>query len=142
MSPPLRLCTDSPDAKRADATLDDSSPTPLLRGRVVFDESVESFAGATLYVFLEDTTLADESALKIAEQVTKGVAYDADARNSLPFALDGTIPDRRAHYSVRVLVDLNGDGRVSRGDFVSVESYPVLTWSHPSVVTVRVERVD
>src|SRR6266480_1555796 len=113
----------------------------LLRGRVVFDESVESFAGATLYVFLEDTTLADESSVNIAEQVTKDVRYDASGGESIPFAFDVAIPDERAHYTVRVLVDLNGDGRTSRGDFVNVESYPVLTWGNPNEVTVRVERV-
>jgi len=122
--------------------LNDSSPTPLVRGRVVFDESVESFTGATLYVFLEDTTYADESAEKIAEQVIKDVAYDKQARNSFPFALKGAIPNERAHYSVRVLVDVDGDGRVSRGDFVNIESYPVLTWGHPNEVTIRVKRVD
>ena len=122
--------------------MNDSSATPLVRGHVVFDESVESFTGATLYVSVEDTTYADESAVKIAEQVIKDAAYDKQARNSFPFALNGTISNERAHYSVRVLVDLNGDGRVSRGDFVNVESYPVLTWGHSNEVTIRVKRVD
>ena len=122
--------------------MEGNSPTPTpLRGQVVFDDSAHSFDGATLYVFLEDTTLADASAVSVAEQVTEGVAYDARTRNVLPFALDGFVPDERAHYTVRALVDLDGDGRVSRGDFVNVESYPVLTWGRPREVTVRVERV-
>ena len=121
--------------------MNESLPTPLIQGRVVFDERAESFAGATLYVFLEDTTYADDSAVKVAEQVTKDVAYDARARNSLPFTLYGDVPDQRAQYTVRVLVDLNGDGKTSRGDFINVQSYPVLTWGHSNDVTIRVERV-
>jgi len=122
--------------------LDRSEPTPvLLRGHVVFDDSAASFTGATLYVSLQDTSLADADAVTVAEQITKGVAYDAGARNTLPFALGGMIPDERAHYTVRVLVDLDGDGRVGHGDFVNVESYPVLTWGHTHEVSIRVERV-
>ena len=60
---------------------------------------------------------------------------------ALPFALRGRLPDERGDYTVRVLVDLDGDGLVSRGDFVNVESYPVLTRGHPREVTVKVERV-
>jgi uncharacterized lipoprotein YbaY len=123
--------------------LDGSEPTPvLLRGEIVFDESAASFKGATLYVSLQDTSLADADAVTIAEQVTKDVAYDAGARNTLPFALSGVVPDERAHYTVRVLVDLDGNGQVSHGDFVNVESYPVLTWGHARDVSIRVERVD
>lgn len=113
----------------------------LVHGRIVFDESAESFTGATLYVFLEDTTYADDSAVKVAEQITKDVAYDARTHNSLPFALYGEVPDQRAHYTVRVLVDLNGDGKTSRGDFINMESYPVLSRENPTDVTIRVERV-
>lgn len=118
------------------------STSVLLRGQIVFDESAPSFKGATLYVSLQDTSLADADAVTIAEQVTKDIAYDARARNTLPFALSGAVPDERAHYTVRVLVDLDGNGRVSQGDFVNVESYPVLTWGHSRAVSIRVERVE
>ena len=56
-------------------------------------------------------------------------------------ALEGTIPDERARYAVRVHVDIDGDGQVSRGDYLNMESYPVLTYGHPSRVTVRVQEV-
>jgi uncharacterized lipoprotein YbaY len=113
----------------------------MLRGQVVFDDSTQSFDGATLYVSLEDTTMADESAVIIARQVTQDVAYDAHARNTLPFAFDGVVPDERAHYTVRVLVDLDGDGKISKGDFINVQSYPVMTRGAPREVAVRVKRV-
>jgi hypothetical protein len=49
--------------------------------------------------------------------------------------------DEGAGYSVRVHVDLDGDRRVSRGDFISTESHPVLTLGRPDRVTVRVREV-
>ena len=123
--------------------MDRSEPTPLLlRGWIVFDESAPSFKGATLYVSVQDTSLADADAVTIAEQVTKDLAYDARVRNNLHFVVGGVVPDERAHYTVRVLVDLDGDGQVGHGDFVNVESYPVLTWGHAREVSIRVERVD
>jgi len=122
--------------------LDGSEPTPvLLRGQIVFDESTPSFTGATLYVYLQDTSLADADAVNVAQQVTRGVSYDERARNAVPFVVGGVVPDERAHYTVMVLVDLDGDGRVSHGDFINVESYPVLTWGRAREVSIRVERV-
>ncbi len=122
--------------------MDDTSKPLLLRGQVAFDEDVQPFSGATLYVSLEDVSMADESAVTVAELVVKGVAYDPSEGNTLPFTLSGVVVDERAHYTVRVLVDLDGDGRVSRGDFVNAESYPVLTWGRPHEVSVHVERVS
>jgi hypothetical protein len=49
-------------------------------------------------------------------------------------------PDARTRYAVRV--DVDGDGHVSRGDYVSMESYPVLTFDSPSRVTIRVRPVE
>jgi hypothetical protein len=44
-------------------------------------------------------------------------------------------------YTVRVHVDLDGDGRVSTGDYLSTASYPVLTSGHPTILTIEVHPV-
>jgi hypothetical protein len=56
--------------------------------------------------------------------------------------LQGRVPDMRARYQVRVHVDVDKDGKVSRGDYITTESYPVLTFGHPSRVRVRVRPVS
>lgn len=113
----------------------------LLRGEVVFDEGTPSFNGATLFVSLHDTSYADAPAETVTSLVQADVSYDAHARNHLPFVLRGQIHDETATYTVSVHLDLDGDGKVSRGDYINVQSYPVLTRGHPDFVTIRVKQV-
>ena len=117
---------------------DDTAP-PLVRGEIVFDEHAQSFAPATLYVSLDKTTLEDEAAQTIIRQVIRDVSYDSSKRNSLTFELHGYIPDDSAKLTLNVLVDLDGDGKMSHGDYINMESYPVLTRGHPNFGAVRVK---
>jgi hypothetical protein len=113
----------------------------LLRGEIVFDEVPPSFAKASVHIYLEDTTLTDASAKVVLHQVVANVAADMVQNERIPFTIDGTIPDTRACYTVRVLVDVDGDGKISHGDYVSTVSYPVLTRGYPDRVVVHVRRV-
>lgn len=115
--------------------------SPLLRGEIVFDEGPLSFAKASVHIYLEDTTLADASAKVVLHEVIANVAADMVQHERIPFAIYGTIPDIRACYTVRVFVDVDGDGRISHGDYVSTASYPVLTRGYPDRVVVQVRRV-
>jgi hypothetical protein len=114
---------------------------PLLYGEVIF-EGTRSFAGAIVYVRLEDVSRLDAPSAVIAEQVIRDVAHQAGSQQGLEFSLYGQIPDDQASYTVRVHVDVDGDGRVSRGDYLSMESVPVLTHGYPNRVTVRVREVQ
>lgn len=118
-----------------------SDSVPLVTGEILFAQEAHSFSGATVYVRLEDVSLADAPARVVAEQVISDLSYEAGSQAKLEFRLDGEIPDERASYSVCVHVDLNGDEKVSRGDYISMESYPVLTFGYPKQVSVRVHEV-
>ncbi len=113
----------------------------LVTGEILFAQETHSFSGATVYVRLEDVSLADAPAKVVAEQVISDLSYEAGSQAKLEFRLYGEIPDERASYSVFVHVDLNGDEKVSRGDYISMESYPVLTFGYPKQVSVRVREV-
>ena len=41
-----------------------------------------------------------------------------------------------------MLVDVDGDGKVSVGDYISMQSYPVLTFGYPREVTIEVKKVE
>ena len=114
---------------------------PVVEGEIVFDGEVRAFAGAKAYVRLEDVSRADAPAAVVAEQVLEASAAGGRAA-PLSFALSGAAPDARAAYSVRVHVDVDGDGRIGPGDYVTTESYPAVTRGHPSRVTVRVRLVE
>jgi hypothetical protein len=122
----------------------DEMPTrsSLLDGEIMFEEGSPSFARATVHIFIEDTTLADAPARMVVHHVIENVSADMVRNERLTFALDGNISDTRALYTVRVLVDLDGDARISHGDYASVASYPVLTRGYPSRVVIYVRRVS
>ncbi len=112
----------------------------LVQGEIRFDGS-PSFSGATMYVRLEDVGEADAPAKLVSEYVRHGVAFDPRAAEALTFELTGEAPDAGASYSVRAHIDVDGDGQVSVSDFISTQSYPVLTTVHPSQVSVLVRPV-
>jgi uncharacterized lipoprotein YbaY len=113
----------------------------LVQGEIVIDETGNSFSGATVHVRLEDTSRADAPARIVAEQVLEDVSHTAGAETRLPFALEATSVDEKSRYTVRAHVDVDGDGKVSRGDFLSMESYPVLTFGFPNNVSVQVKEL-
>jgi uncharacterized lipoprotein YbaY len=118
-----------------------SEGKPLVSGSVILGGEVGSFSGATVYVRLEDVSRADAAAVLLAEQVLEGVSHRAGAEDSLEFALYGRRPAEGTDCNVSVHVDVDGDGEVSRGDYVTVESYPAGTRRGQDRVRVRVEEV-
>ena len=113
----------------------------LVRCEIVFDEAVQPFSGATVYVRLEDVSRMDTAARVVVEQVLREVSYQPDRSTQLAVDLRGPPPDAGASYAVRVHVDVDDDGEVSPGDYISTQSYPVMTFGHPNQVAVRVRAV-
>lgn len=114
---------------------------PLVSGEIVFAERPELPPDATAYVHLLDTSEADAPSRKVGEQVLKNIAKKANQGEAIPFAIDGKIESERASYTISVLVDLDGDGKISQGDFINMQSYPVLTFGFPDRVSVEVQRI-
>ncbi len=113
----------------------------LVKGKVTFEEKAPPFTGATMYVRLENVTLADAAAEVVADYVERNVAFDPKIDKDLSFAIAGKAPDPQASYAVRVHIDIDGDGEVSLGDFISTQSYPVLTFGYPREVSILVRQV-
>lgn len=113
------------------------NPKWVVRGGITFEEGAPTFRDATAYVRLEDVTTADAPSRLVAQQVLRGLSTPPRG-GRIPFELQVDAIDERASYNVFVLVDLDGDGKVSPGDFTTVQSYPVLTRSRSSEVSVEV----
>lgn len=110
-------------------------------GEIAFGEGSEAFSGATAYVRLEEVSRADAPSHIVAEQVIRPVSYQAGLAGRLTFELRVKNLDERARYIVSVHLDVDGDGQVSRGDYITMESYPVLTQGYPHLVSVRLRKI-
>src|SRR5262249_45719162 len=86
-----------------------------VRGTVEFQDVREPANNVTLYVRAQDRAHADAAATTVAETVIRGVNI-VPGGAPVPFTVDGVPRKPDAHYTVRVLADVDGDGRVSRGD--------------------------
>ena len=109
----------------------------LARGSVAIDADPSQLRNARVYVRLEDVSRADTPSQIVAEQTLSGAAFAEGA--PLRFELRGSLPG--GICSLRVHVDVDGDGQVSPGDYVTTESYPVTPSTAQQDLQVRVQRV-
>ncbi|WP_337863039.1 YbaY family lipoprotein [Nitrososphaera sp.] len=112
-------------------------------GKVHFGPDAVPFDGATAYISLLDVSRQDAPSRTVAKQVIRGAAYSAGRKEEeIEFALSGTIEDPRNTYVVSVHIDVDGDGKVSVGDYITTGLYPVATQGSPTEnVQVLVQRV-
>ncbi len=113
----------------------------LVAGDLVLDDEEVSFEDATVHVTLEDVSRVDAESKIVAQQTIRHVSHEAGEKDTVRFTLDGEIDDDKADYVVRAHVDLNGDGKIRPGHYLTMESFPVLTHGHSDRVTVRVRRI-
>src|SRR5438093_1663519 len=103
---------------------DEAAPT-VVSGSISFEDGHSPFASATIYVQLEDVSVADGPSVVLSQQVLHGVAPPEPGR-AVAFRVSAGTLDPRRRYNLRVHVDLDGDGTVSSGGFVTVQRYPVV----------------
>lgn len=92
-------------------------------------------------MYVEDISRADAPAEVIATRAYAPARFSPDG----VFSFDVQVPTRmvhaRARYGVRVHVAVNGANEVERGDYVSTQSHPVLTWGAGTTAKVPVRLV-
>ena len=113
----------------------------LVTGRIRLEAWQGEPGPATVYVRLLDTSRADAPAVAVSTLIFKEVALDQMERDGTDFAMDIAGVDPHAYYTVSVLIDLNGDGQSSRGDYQSMQVYPVLTHGHGNRVEIYAKRI-
>ena len=93
--------------------------------------------GSSVAVEIRDTSLADAPAIVLHRVTVDVPKARRTMKVTVPIVLT-TVPDGT---TVWAHVDADRDGRVSKGDYVSVESYPV-TLAAAQSLTVRVKKVS
>lgn len=121
--------------------MDPASKPRVVRGEIELPPGAPPVSPARVRVELEDVSRADAPSQVIASCRLKGRRPQRPA--PIPFELEvpAGLIDERHRYSIRVHIDLGGTGEVEKGDYVTVQSYPVLTLGHGDHVRVAVRRV-
>lgn len=113
----------------------------IVSGTIAFADNTPGFTGGTMYVRLIKTMMADEPSEIVSEYVRPNISYDPKFTDALYFELKYERVDPSVRYSVSVHIDRDMDGKISKGDFITMQSYPVLTFGYPSKVSVLVKQV-
>lgn len=108
-----------------------------LEGTIRFQELPRAFHNATTHVVVEDVSRADGPSRVVVRHTVDGVSAEPGQSPVLRFSLPLTSLEPRRSYSVSVHVDVDGDGSVSGGDYITMESHPVTRESSSIAVTVR-----
>jgi uncharacterized lipoprotein YbaY len=93
--------------------------------------------GSAIVVELRDTSLADAPSVTLHRETARVTA----AQSAVDVPVRAPLASVPSGATVWVHVDTDGDGRVSRGDFVTVQSYP-LTSAATQRLTVHVRKVQ
>ena len=105
--------------------MDQGALHPVVEGEIVIPPEAPVFRGAVGRVFLEDVSRIDASAEVVLTETLPGLEHAPNEETRIPFLLCGAVPSERAHYSIRVHIDRQGDGEIREGDLITKQSYPV-----------------
>ena len=117
--------------------------TPTQRsisGTIEFHDVRQPARDVTVHVRVEEASRADAPAAVVAQLSLRGVEVAA-AAPPLRFELHDiqTVPSGR--YVIRAHADVDGNDRITRGDYISTQSYPVLTGTAADVVKIVLHEV-
>jgi uncharacterized protein (DUF2141 family) len=113
--------------------------TCIVEGTIQFENVRFPAQDVTVYIRVEEVSRLDAPGSRVAEVVLHGVHVFAGAPPISLTARATCSPSGR--YVVRVHADVDGDGKVSRGDYASVQSYPVLASAEADSVAIVVREV-
>jgi uncharacterized lipoprotein YbaY len=116
------------------------TPSVTIAGTIQLEDVRQPAQDVTVYVRVEEASRADAPASRIAEVVLRGVQV-FPGLPPIPFTIPDVLSVPSGRYLVRVHADVDGDGRVTRGDYISVQSYPVLTSADSDNVAIVVHEV-
>jgi uncharacterized lipoprotein YbaY len=96
-----------------------------------------------VYIRLLDTSYLDAPATTLALLRISNVKKPAVFQKKMPFELIVEKPLDPSHdYSLAVLIDMDGDGNISAGDFIHRQNYSVVTHNRPQTgILVELQKV-
>ncbi|WNM61900.1 YbaY family lipoprotein [Candidatus Nitrospira neomarina] len=115
--------------------------TKIIQGEIVLPTGNVPAEPVDVVIYVEDVSRADAPSIVVGMQRQHGVLLHAGSMVQFVVEIPVELVDQRRSYSVRAHIDVSGSGEVKVGDFVSTQTYPVLTHGHGTSVYVSVKRV-
>ncbi len=113
----------------------------IVLGEVVIGADCPEFQDAVVFVYLEDVSLADAPARRIATAKLTSVQHSSGHEGHVPFELTAELSDPRASYILRAHVSPHGSADVQVGDCVTMEHTPAGPGQPGEGIKVRVRPV-
>ncbi|WMW23394.1 YbaY family lipoprotein [Methanolobus mangrovi] len=129
------------DSANNDSDENQVSEENTIQGMIIFDEPVESFSNATVYLEVDDVSLQDVASTVISEESIVGVSMNASDIQPVTYLIHYPELEEKRTYSLSVHVDVDGDGRLSNGDYYSTWHNPVPTEPGVYELDVHVEMI-
>jgi putative lipoprotein len=117
-----------------------ATPTSIT-GTILFPADVPEGSPADITIRLEDVSRADAPAIILASITLDEIPVPPPAGEQITFSLPVASFDPLSSYTVRVHVDRDQDGWISKGDLLTTSHIPVLTRGGGTEVQVPVEIV-
>ena len=109
----------------------------VVRGKIRFQGHFGPARAVDLVISLVDTTYADAAAVPVAVLHTDLADWEITESEGLNFEIQADQLDPLNRYEIMVHLDFNCTGEIKEGDFINMQSYPVLTQGHPSEVKIK-----
>ncbi|MCY7376638.1 MAG: YbaY family lipoprotein [Pyrinomonadaceae bacterium] len=117
----------------------------LIIGKIIISAKAARFIGATAHIYLEDISRADSYSEVLVETTLTEISHplaNSPEETIIDFTL--SVSERfninpTHDYSVRVWIDIDGDGEKGKGDLHSSQTYPVLTYGRTNTVSIRLD---
>lgn len=99
--------------------------TMLIRGELTFDGGATDLGGAAVTVRVIDAGRLDAAAVPVEEVGISELPRATTSAEPIPFQLQVAPPVEHQRYILWARVDRDRDGLTSRGDYITMQEYPV-----------------
>lgn len=113
----------------------------LVHGAIVLPPDMTPVTPSSVRVEVEDISRADMPSEVVGYQlISTGAVSGGEA---IPFNIEipASLIDPQRLYSVRAHIAMHNSGEIERGDYITMQTYPVLTRGYGNRVMIAVRRV-
>ncbi len=95
---------------------------------------------SSIYLRVIDVSRADAPSITVSENVLRDVTLGGEPQQTIAFSIEYS-PEKGKRYELSVHVDADGDGKISRGDYINMVSYPISPLETASSPEVRARKI-